>query len=168
MIKACAETGKPIIISTGMATMAEIASAVNTIKSTGNKKFSLLHCVSSYPAPTAELNLSAIETLRKKFKCPVGWSDHSVSEEVIFRVAYKWGAEIVEFHLDLEGKGKEFHFGHCWLPHQIEKVIKGINSGFQADGDGIKKPVASEKKEREWRADPSDGLRPLLKTRKKL
>jgi len=166
LIRACAETGGPVIISTGMATMEEVKKAVEAVKKTGNKNYSLLHCVSSYPAPVNELNLSAIETLRKKFDCSVGWSDHSVEEEVIYRAVYKWGAEIIEFHLDLEGKGKEFGFGHCWMPQQVEKVIKGINKGFLADGNGIKKPAKSEKKERLWRADPSDGFRPLLKTRK--
>ena len=168
LIKACAETGKPVVISTGMATIDEVKKAVEAVKKTGNKNYSLLHCVSSYPSPAGESNLSAIESLAKKFGCPAGWSDHSVREEIIYRAAYKWGAKIIEFHLDLEGKGKEFGFGHCWLPPQMEKVIKGINDGFPADGDGIKKPVKSEKKEREWRADPSDGFRPLIKTRKRI
>ena len=111
---------------------------------------------------------SAIETLRKKFNCPVGWSDHTVNPGVINRAINKWGAEVVEFHMDLEGEGDEFNAGHCWLPNQISKVIKQVKDGLSADGDGIKKPAVSEKSDRLWRADPVDGLRPLKSLRSKL
>jgi len=168
LIKLCAETGLPVVLSTGMATLAEVDAAVKVLKSTGAKDFALLHCVSSYPAAAENCNLSAIQTLREKFQCPVGWSDHSVCEEVIYRAVYKWGAQLIEFHLDLDGKGEEFKAGHCWLPDGIGVVIKKIKRGILADGKGEKVPVQSEIKERDWRADPSDGLRPLLETRKSL
>ena len=73
---------------------------------------------------------------------------------------------MVEFHLDLEGDGKEFSSGHCWLPEQIQPVIEAVRIGFQADGSGEKVPMPSELADRDWRADPSDGLRPLLRVRK--
>ena len=72
---------------------------------------------------------------------------------------------MVEFHLDLEGNGEEFHTGHCWLPEQIRPVIEAVQTGFPADGSGEKVPAPSEMPDREWRADPKDGLRPLLTTR---
>jgi N-acetylneuraminate synthase len=72
---------------------------------------------------------------------------------------------MVEFHLDLDGKGEEFQTGHCWVPEQIEPVIKFVQGGFGADGSSEKVPAPSELTEREWRADPSDGLRPVLKIR---
>lgn len=166
LIRLCAKTGLPVVLSTGMATLNEVAEAVKTLKSSGVKDFALLHCVSSYPAAVQDCNLSVIKTLREKFKCRVGWSDHSVCEEVIYRALYKWGAQIIEFHLDLDGKGREFGAGHCWLPERIGSVIKKIKSGVLADGNGKKMPIKSEMKERRWRADPADGLRPLLKTRR--
>jgi N-acetylneuraminate synthase len=67
----------------------------------------------------------------------------------------------VEFHLDLDGKGAEYASGHCWLPDEIAPVIARIREGERADGSGFKGPVAAELSDREWRADPSDGLRPL-------
>jgi N-acetylneuraminate synthase len=168
LIRLCADTGLPVVLSTGMATLAEVSAAVRVLQSSGAKDFALLHCVSSYPVAAENCNLSAIQTLREKFHCPVGWSDHSVCEEVIYRAVYKWGAELIEFHLDLDGKGEEFQSGHCWLPDKIGQVIARIKRGVLADGSGQKVPLPTESKERSWRADPSDGLRPLLATRKSL
>lgn len=168
LLKTCSKTKKPLIISTGMATIDEIEHAVDIIKTNGCKNLTILHCTSAYPTPHNEANLSAIKTLREKFKCSVGWSDHSVNSGVINRAINKWGAEVIEFHMDLEGEGEEFNTGHCWLPMQMSKVIKQIKDGLSADGDGIKKPSASEKSDRLWRADPVDGLRPIKSIRNKL
>jgi N-acetylneuraminate synthase len=85
---------------------------------------------------------------------------------VIYRAVYRWNVEIIEFHFDLEGKGKEFYGGHCWLPDKIGSLIKKINNGFLSDGTGQKKPVKPEIVERDWRTNPKDGLRPLQKIRK--
>jgi sialic acid synthase SpsE len=165
LLIACAVTGKPVIISTGMANLEEIKHAV-TILRKNNCEPKVLHCTSSYPTPYNEANLSAIETLRKYTDCEIGWSDHTVQSGVIHRAIHKWNAKIIEFHLDLDGKGEEFQSGHCWLPGQIESVIKQVRFAEDADGEGIKKPVPSEKSERLWRTDPSDGLRPFKEIRK--
>tara|TARA_Y200000002_G_scaffold381917_1_gene397290 strand:+ start:1260 stop:2123 length:864 start_codon:yes stop_codon:yes gene_type:complete len=168
LLIACAKTKKPIILSTGMATMDEIEHAVKIVNKNGCKDLTILHCTSAYPTPHDEANLAAIKTIRDKFKCPVGWSDHTVNSGVINRAINKWGAKVIEFHMDLEGDGDEFNSGHCWLPNQIAHVIKQANDGLSADGNGKKAPVESEKSDRLWRADPSDGLRPLMSIRKKL
>jgi sialic acid synthase SpsE len=160
-----ARTGKPVVLSTGMATLAEVEHAVSILQSTGCKNLTLLHCVSSYPVRPEDCNLAAIATLRDAFGCPVGWSDHSVQAGVIHRAVHRWGARMVEFHLDLEGQGAEFTTGHCWLPAQIQPVIASVRVGLVADGDEEVGPAPSELKEREWRADPRDGLRPLQKAR---
>ncbi|ABA88389.1 N-acetylneuraminate synthase family protein [Syntrophotalea carbinolica DSM 2380] len=166
LLQSCAATGKPVILSTGMATMDEITGAVKTLRDAGCSDLTLLHCVSSYPSPAAECNLAALDTLRRAFDCKVGWSDHSVSPAVINRAVNRWQASMIEFHLDLDGQGEEFAAGHCWLPEPMEKVIRDMEQGLCADGDGDKKPVASELPDREWRADPSDGLRPFKHMRK--
>jgi len=166
LLAACAQTGKPMIVSTGMATIDEIQHAVDVIKSNGCKKLTLLHCTSSYPTPYKEANLAAIKTIRDFTGCEVGWSDHTVNSGVIHRSIHKWGVKVVEFHLDLEGSGEEYDSGHCWLPNQIGQVIEQVNNGIQSDGDGIKEPIPSEVQERLWRADPSDGLRPFKSIRK--
>jgi N-acetylneuraminate synthase len=165
LLRACAGTGKPVMLSTGMATLDEVERAVSVLRSAGTESLTLLHCVSSYPAKAPSANLAAISTMRETFSCPVGWSDHSVNPAVIYRAVHAWGASAVEFHLDLDEAGIEFSGGHCWLPGQIADVIRTVRSGLGADGTGQKDPAEAELGERDWRADPADGLRPLRGTR---
>lgn len=161
LLAACARTGKPVILSTGMATMPEIQRAVSVLKVNGCAQPTLLHCTSAYPTPYADANLAAIQTIREQTGCAVGWSDHTVESSVMYRAIHRWGAEVIEFHLDLDGKGEEYAAGHCWLPDQIGEVIREVDKAFAADGNGTKEPVPTELPDRAWRADPSDGLRPL-------
>ena len=161
LLEACAATGKPIVLSTGMATMEEIVAATNTLKRAGATDITVLHCVSAYPTPAAEANLSAIDTIREATGCKVGWSDHTRRPAVIERAVHRWGASAVEFHLDLEGEGAEYASGHCWLPQEIAPVIARIRESAVADGTGFKGPQPAELSDREWRADPADGMRPL-------
>jgi len=163
--RACIQTGKPLVLAAGMATMDEINDAVVHARAQGCRDLTLLHCTSSYPTPVEQANLAALETMRKAFNVSVGWSDHTVSPAVILRAVEHWNASMVEFHLDLDGKGEEFAAGHCWLPDQIASVIKLVRTGETADGDGIKAPVPAELPDREWRADPADGLRPFKHVR---
>lgn len=161
----CAKTGKPVVLSTGMALIDEIQHAVKVLQQNGCTAPTLMHCTSAYPTPYAEANLAAIETIRQATGCEVGWSDHTVEPAVIHRAIHRWGAKTIEFHLDLDGTGEEFSAGHCWLPEQIGAVIRDVGKGFVADGNGIKEPVPSELPDRLWRADPSDGLRPMKEIR---
>jgi len=165
LIAACARTGKPLILSTGMATQDEIGAAVATFGAAGGQDLTLLHCVSGYPHPCEDANLAAIDSLRRDNHCPVGWSDHSARAGIIHRAIHRWGASVVEFHLDLDGTGDEFKTGHCWLPDAIERVIAEVRDGLRADGNGVKAPMPAEIADREWRADPGDGLRPFKKLR---
>lgn len=165
LLIACALTKKPIIISTGMANLNEIEHAVKVLRKYECEP-KILHCTSVYPTPIQDANLAAIETIRKLTKCEVGWSDHTVSPGVIYRAIHKWNASIIEFHLDLEGKGEEFNSGHCWLPKAIEEVINQVRFIELSDGDGKKKPTLDELEERSWRTDPLDGLRPFRSIRK--
>jgi N-acetylneuraminate synthase len=165
LLEACARSGKPVVLSTGMATMDEIAHAADTLKHADAKDITLLHCVSAYPTPAREANLSAIEAIRTATGCKTGWSDHTRRPAVIERAVHHWNAAAVEFHLDLDGGGAEYAAGHCWLPDEIAPVIARIRESAVADGTGFKGPQPSEIADREWRADPSDGMRPLLHVR---
>lgn len=160
LLRACAQTGKPVVLSTGMATMEEIVRASEILRDAGADDVTLLHCVSAYPAPVSEANLSAIESIRKATGYPVGWSDHTRRPCVIERAVHRWDACAVEFHLDLDGEGAEYAAGHCWLPGEIAPVIARIRESLLADGAGFKAPQPSEFSDREWRADPIDGMRP--------
>lgn len=165
LLVACAATRKPVVLSTGMADLDEVARAVAVLRQAGCRELTLLHCVSGYPAPAAECNLAVIETLRREFGCSVGWSDHSADPAVIQRAVHRWSAAVVEFHLDLDGEGEEFAAGHCWLPAAIGEVIAQVRRGIGADGNGVKLPTPAELADRVWRADPADGLRPLMAER---
>jgi sialic acid synthase SpsE len=166
LLKACAATGKPVIISTGMAIMPEIEAAVATLKQAGARDVTVLHCVSAYPSPPEQSNLSAMDAIRKATGAKTGWSDHSRIPAVIERAVHHWNATAIELHLDLDGTGEEYHTGHCWLPEEIAPVIARIRQAFAADGNGFKEPAPAELADREWRADPSDGLRPFKHVRK--
>lgn len=165
LLKACAATGKPVVLSTGMATTDEIIKAAATLKAAGAGDITLLHCVSAYPTPAAQANLSAIAQIRDMTGLKTGWSDHTRRPAVIERAVHRWGASVVEFHLDLDGQGAEYAAGHCWLPEEIAPVIARIRESGVADGEGYKGPQPSELADREWRADPSDGMRPLKHVR---
>ena len=165
LLIACAQTKKPVIISTGMATLNEIKNAVEVLRK-NNCEPKVLHCISPYPTSFKESNLSAIETIREATGCDVGWSDHTVDSGVIHRAIHKWDAKLIEFHLDLEGNGEEFSSGHCWLPEKIKKLIDEVKHADASDGNGIKEPMPSEMSDRQWRTDPIDGLRPFKSVRK--
>ncbi len=165
LVASCAATGKPVILSTGMATMDEIQHAVEVARSNGADDLTVLHCISAYPSPSEEANLAAIDTIRTAVGTRVGWSDHTADPAVILRAIHRWGAEVIEVHVDLDGTGVEFEPGHCWLPDQIDAVISQVRRGMSADGSGAKEPVAAEEPDRLWRADPSDGLRPFKEVR---
>ena len=175
LFEKCGNTSKPIVFSTGMATINEVESALHCLLNTETNNVTVLHCNSAYPTPVSDANLAGINVLRKTIKgfnnpnqveIKVGYSDHTVSSAVIYRAIHQYNVNFVEFHLDLDGKGEEYQSGHCWLPHQISEVITTVNSGFKADGEKIFGPSKSELPDRDWRADPSDGLRPIKSIRK--
>jgi N-acetylneuraminate synthase len=168
LLRACAQTGKPVLLSTGMATLQEVCDAAKMIHEAGCEDLTLLHCSSAYPTPAKQANLAAIETIREAAKTTVGWSDHTRTPAVIHRAVHRWQASCIEFHLDLEGQGDEYASGHCWLPHEMAPVIADIRLALSADGSGKKEPNVVELPDRPWRADPSDGLRPFRELRERL
>ena len=96
-----ARKGRPLLVSTGMATMAEVADAVEAIAAADDPPVALFHCVSAYPARPEDANLRAIETLRAAFGVPAGWSDHTPGIELPI-AAVALGADLVEKHVTLD------------------------------------------------------------------
>jgi sialic acid synthase SpsE len=170
LIAACASTGRPLILSTGMATLDEVVAAVDVARANGADDLLLLHCVSGYPTPPEQANLAAIATLREATGCRVGWSDHSVDPAVVERAVGRWGATDVELHVDLDGRGNEAG-EHNWTLEGLRRLAAVVDDAradppfSPLDGSGEKVPQPVELVEVAWRADPSDGLRPLLATR---
>jgi sialic acid synthase SpsE/protoporphyrinogen oxidase len=103
LIKYVSEKFKPMIISTGMSRISEIDDAVETVRSTGNKNLILLHCNSSYPSTYSEINLKFMDTLKKMYNIPVGFSDHT-TDLLSSKVAIVRGANVIERHFTLNKK----------------------------------------------------------------
>lgn len=171
LLVACAATGLPLVVSTGMATLPEVADAVAVARAAGALDLTLLHCVSGYPTPAEDANLAAIGTMREAFACPVGWSDHTVDVAVAARAVRRWGAVAVELHVDLEAGGGHEAGAHNWTPASLAALAAALAApagepeAAPADGTGRKVPMPAELHDVPWRADPADGLRPLAATR---
>jgi len=139
-----AKFGKPMIVSTGMANMKEVRRAVEAIRKAGNKRISLLHCVSSYPAPVTEVNLKAMQTLAKTFKLPVGFSDHTLGIDIAAAAA-ALGASIIEKHLTLKRTMIGPDHRASLEPGEFKAMVTSIRRVEAALGNGIKRPAKSEK-----------------------
>jgi len=124
----CAQSKKTVIISTGMATYDEVKNAVKTLKKNKCKKIVVMHCISNYPAKIENCNLNSIKYLSKKLNCEIGWSDHSANPLLINEILIKYRIKFLEMHLDLDGKGYEYDFGHCWLPNEVKKLVDFFNN----------------------------------------
>ena len=107
LVKKVSLTKKPIIISTGMANLKEIETTVKVAKKNGAKDITLLYCVSNYPSSISDFNLNNIKILKKKFKCKIGISDHSIDNRVAI-TAIACGAEVIEKHIALDNQKKGF------------------------------------------------------------
>jgi N,N'-diacetyllegionaminate synthase len=142
-LRGLAGRGRPLLISTGMADMLEVAAAVDTVRAAGDVPFALLHCVSSYPASPADANLRAIETMRRAFGVPVGWSDHTPGTELAL-AAVASGATIVEKHLTLDRRMAGPDHASSLEPGPFAAMVHGIREVEAAMGSGIKAPVPAE------------------------
>ena len=138
-----ARKGKPLIVSTGMAYLGEVETAVRTIGATGNQALVLLHCVSNYPADPADINLRAMATMGAAFAVPVGYSDHTMGDEVAL-AAVALGACVIEKHFTLDRTLPGPDHGASLEPEELGHLIQGIRRVESALGHGRKEPVASE------------------------
>jgi len=136
---------KPIILSTGMATLSEVKEAVGTIKKAGNNKIILLHCTTNYPCPLEEVNLKAMLTLKKEFNLPVGYSDHTLGVMVPI-MAVALGAVVLEKHFTLNKKLPGPDHKASLNPQELKEMVKKIRETEKALGNGRKKPTKSEEK----------------------
>ena len=140
-----AQTGRDIILSTGMAEMAEISAAVGVLKEHGAGEISLLHCNTEYPTPMEDVNLRAMLTLKKEFGVRVGYSDHTKGIEVPIAAA-ALGAEIIEKHFTLDHNMEGPDHMASLEPDELKAMVAGIRNIEKALGSGIKTASDSEKK----------------------
>lgn len=138
-----ARKGKPMIVSTGMANLADVETALTTITEAGCTDIVLLHCVSSYPTQVHDANLRAMNTLRLAFQRPVGYSDHTEGDTVAL-AAVAIGASLIEKHLTLDRNLPGPDQQASLEPAGMARLIEGVRNVEAALGDGIKKPAPCE------------------------
>lgn len=144
-LRAIGETQKPVVLSTGMATIAEVADAINTLKKFGTTDIKLLHCTTEYPAPKDEINLAAMQTMHTAFGLEIGYSDHTVGIEIPVAAA-SMGAAIIEKHFTLDRNMEGPDHKASLEPTELKQMVDYIRNVEKAIGDGDKKPSESESK----------------------
>ena len=143
LLRRVAGYGKPIIVSTGLATLAEVRAAVDFLAGIPSPEICLLHCVSMYPAPMEKLNLRAISTLLHEIGVPVGFSDHSMGI-VAAAAAAAIGACVVEKHLTLDRRMAGPDHAASLEPERFAEMVRAIREVESALGSGIKEPADGE------------------------
>jgi N,N'-diacetyllegionaminate synthase len=138
-----ARKGRPLILSTGMSTLEEVKEAVNALEAAGVSKLTLLHCVTEYPAPYADVNLRAMQTLKSTFGLPVGYSDHTPGIEISIAAA-ALGAEVIEKHFTLDRSLPGPDHSASLEPAELRQMVAAIRHVEVAIGTGIKSPAPCE------------------------
>lgn len=138
-----AKTGKPVIMSTGMAALKEVEEAVGVLHDHGSGEISLLHCTTEYPTPIDEVNLRAMLTMKDRFGCKVGYSDHTEGIEVAI-AAVAMGATVIEKHFTLDKKMEGPDHKASMEPDELKAMVKAIRNIEKAVGTGEKRPSPSE------------------------
>jgi N,N'-diacetyllegionaminate synthase len=143
LLKYIAATRKPVLMSTGMAYLGEVETAMQMLYANGAQDIALFHCVSNYPANPDEINLRAMETLRHAFRVPVGYSDHTNGSEIPL-AAVALGAKVLEKHFTLDRTLPGPDHQASLEPSELVALVRGVRMIEAALGDGRKRPVVSE------------------------
>ncbi len=143
LIRAIAQTGKPVVVSTGMATEAEIEEALETIDAAGGVCACLMHCVSAYPTSAIAANLSRMIAIKEKWDIPVGFSDHTTGQEVPL-LAAAMGASLIEKHVKLPDDTSSVDAGFSATVNDVGALITGLEHIHQVRGTGLFGPSEEE------------------------
>lgn len=143
LIKEAAKLNLPMILSTGMAYESEIAEAIKTVKKNSKKGVGVLKCTSIYPASFDTLNLNAIKEFKKKFKVPIGYSDHSLGIQACLS-AVSLGAKIIEKHFTLNKKNKGADHKISSEPKEFSEMVKNIRDIEKMLGNSSIVPTKKE------------------------
>ena len=144
-LKQIAAKNKPMILSTGMSTLAEVETALATLQAVSTAPVTLLHCTTNYPCPMDQVNLSALLTLKAAFKTAVGYSDHTLGIEVPTAAA-ALGATVIEKHFTLDKNMSGPDHIASLDPVELSQMVSAIRHIELAMGDGLKRPNAAEQK----------------------
>ena len=138
-----AKTGRPIVMSTGMCQIEEIEEALTWLKKSGAGEITLLHCNTQYPTPMEDVNLNAMQSLRRQFQLPVGYSDHTQGIEVPI-AAVALGATVIEKHFTLDQTMEGPDHMASLAPEELTAMVRAIRNIEKALGDGEKGVTPSE------------------------
>lgn len=144
LLRHIARKGKPVILSTGMATLREVSDALEVVGEEGIEAITLLHCVSAYPAKPEDMNLQVMVMLEKVFQYPVGLSDHSLGIVVPIAAA-ALGAVMIEKHFTLDGKMKGPDHCTSISPIELGWMVQAIRIAEKSLGDGRKRMSKDER-----------------------
>ena len=144
LLKRIAKKKKPVILSTGMASIEEIEEAIDAIKSQGNDDVILLHCNSMYPSPIDIVNLKAINTMQSAFQIPIGFSDHTIGIHIPVAAVVN-GARVIEKHITLDRKMKGPDHNFAIEPDELKQMVQNIRDVEKAMGTGVKEISKKEK-----------------------
>lgn len=147
LLKHCAQTGLPMILSTGMATLGEIEEALETVEKAGGTEVALLHCNIEYPPAMEDIELRAINTMRNAFGVPIGFSDHTRGTHIPV-AATALGACVLEKHFTLDRSLKGPDHGFALEEDELTTMVTSVREVEKALGRGRKGPVAAEQKHR--------------------
>ena len=150
LLRRIAGTDKPIIMSTGMSTLAEIDEAVRTVREAGNNELAILKCTSAYPSPPEEMNLKTIPHLAQAFNVPVGLSDHTLGISAAV-AAVALGACIVEKHFTLSRNDPGPDSSFSAEPEEFKEMVEAIHTAEKALGRVCYEPTEKEKSSRVFR-----------------
>jgi N-acetylneuraminate synthase len=150
LIKYVASTGKPMIISTGMANKQEIEEAIATAKEAGCNQLAILHCVSGYPAPAADYNLHTLVDMKQHFDLVTGLSDHTIDNTTAIS-AIALGASIVEKHVTIDRQGGGPDDSFSIEPKELAQLCHSANTAWSALGSVSYSRAASEKQNLQFR-----------------
>lgn len=143
LLVAVAKKRKPVILGTGMATLQEVREAVTIIKEQGNENIVLLHCTTDYPCPLADVNLNAMSMLRNRFKCLIGYSDHTQGT-VVPIVAASLGAVVIEKHFTLDDALSGPDHKASLEPVELKAMVQAIRNVPVIMGRAVKRPTKTE------------------------
>lgn len=138
---------KSVLLSTGMSTLEEVRAAVDVLVAAGTPRarITVLQCTTDYPAPIAEVNLRAMQTMRERLEVAVGYSDHTLGIDVSL-AAVAMGATVIEKHFTLDRTAEGPDHKASLEPAELTAMVAGIRQIEQAMGDGVKQPGPSETK----------------------
>ena len=143
LLAAVGSRGRPVIVSTGTADLGEVEAAVGVVRRAGAEDVAVLHCVSAYPAVAEDANLNAMATLAERLRVPVGFSDHTIGDEVAL-AAVALGACILEKHFTLDRSLPGPDQRASLEPGELAELVRRVRRVEAALGDGVKRPTATE------------------------